>query len=190
MSENETYRQLWMVWPEGLLGNKPAVRLYPGYTLRTYRPGDERRFFEIMDLAGWPGWNEEKLRPWRPRLLPEGWFMAVHAESDQIVATAMALRDMSEFGRPGGELGWLAGDPAHAGKGPGYSVSAAVTGRFMAEGFRDIHLYTEDYRLAALKIYLELGYVPYLYLPEMVDRWQGVCAALDWPFTPSGWRRP
>lgn len=188
MSGNDTYRQLWLVWPEALLDSKPAVHLHPGYTLRTYRPGDEPRFYELMALAGWPGWDEKKLRPWRARLLPEGWFMVVHEQGNQIVATAMALRDMSEFGRPGGELGWLAGDPAHAGKGVGYSVSAAVTGRFLEEGFQDIHLYTEDYRLAALKVYLRLGYIPYLYLPEMIERWRVVCETLNWPFAPAGWK--
>ena len=95
-----------MVWPEHLLNAPPAVRLPPGYVLRTYRRGDEPRFYEIMERAGWPGWNDEKLQPWLERILPEGWFMAVHEESNEIVATAMALRDCSEFGRPRGELGF------------------------------------------------------------------------------------
>ena len=32
--------QLQMVWPEHLLSAPPAAPLPPGYTLRTYRPGD------------------------------------------------------------------------------------------------------------------------------------------------------
>ena len=58
----------------------------------------------------------------------------------------------------------------------------------MAEGFRHIHLYTEEYRLAAIKTYLKLGYVPYLYLPEMVERWRVVCEQLQWPFTSAEWK--
>jgi mycothiol synthase len=177
-----------MVWPEHLLQTPPAVRLPPGYALRTYRLGDEARFYEIMEQAGWPGWDEKKLQPWLSRILPRGWFMAVHEQSRQIVATAMALHSHSEWHPLGGELGWLAGDPAHAGQGLGLAVSAAVTARFIDAGTRDIHLYTEDFRLAALKTYLKLGYVPFLYAPEMRDRWQAICAQLGWPFTPADWR--
>ena len=187
MSENGAYTQLQMVWPEHLLKTPLAVRLPPGYALRTYRRGDEPRFYEVMELAGWPGWNDEKLQPWIARMLPEGWFMAVHEGGKQIVATAMALHSHSDLHPFGGELGWLAGDPAHAGKGLGMAVSAAVTARLIDGGYRNIHLYTEHWRLPALKIYLKLGYVPFLYTPEMPERWQAICAQLQWPFTPEVW---
>jgi mycothiol synthase len=184
--QNESYTQLQMVWPEHLLNAPPAVWLPPGYALRTYRRGDEPRFYEVMELAGWPGWNDEKLRPWVSRVLPEGWFMAIDEKSSEIVATAMALH--SEVCPSGGELGWLAGDPAHAGKGLGMAVSAAVTARFIHAGYRHIHLYTEDWRLPALKTYLKLGYIPLLHTPEMPERWRAVCVQLQWLFTPEVWQ--
>lgn len=182
------YQQLQMVYPEHLLNALPQVRLPSGYSLRTYRPGDEGRFYEVMAIAGWSGWNDEKLQPWLPRILLDGWFMIVDDTSGQIAATAMALRDRSEFGSVGGELGWLASDLAHAGKGLGMAVSAAVTARLIQEGYRHIHLYTEHWRLAALKTYLKLGYVPYLYMPEMLERWRATCEQLQWQFTPERWK--
>jgi len=186
--------QLQMVWPEHLLSAPPAIRplpavhLPPGYTLRTYRPGDEPRFYEVMALAGWPGWDDEKLRPWLARIPPGSWFMVVHEASDRIVATAMGLHDHSDVHPFGGELGWVACDPAHTGKGLGSAVSAAVTARLIEAGYRAIHLYTEQWRLAALKSYLKLGYIPFLYTPEMPERWRAICAQLGWPFTPEAWR--
>jgi len=188
LSENESYIQLQMVWPEHLLNAPPAVRLPLGYALRTYRRGDEARFYRIMELAGWPGWNDEKLRPWLSRIPPESWFMVVHEESNEIVATAMALYDHSELHPSGVELGWVAGDPAHADKGLGMAVCAAVTARLIEAGHRNIHLYTEHWRLPALKTYLKLGYVPFLHRPEMLERWRAICAQLQWPFTPEVWR--
>ena len=149
---------------------------------------DEPRFYEIMESAGWPGWNDEKLQPWLPRILPQGWFMIVHAESDEIVATAMALQDQSEFGESGGELGWLACAPVHRGKGLGLVASTAVTSRLLRAGYRHIHLYTEHWRLAAIKSYLKLGYVPLLDKPMMVERWRAICEKLQWPFTPERWK--
>jgi mycothiol synthase len=186
----KTDTQLQMVWPEHRLATPPLVQLPPGYTLRPYQPGDERRFYQVMALAGWPGWNDDLMRPWLARILPEGWFMAIHTESSQIVATAMAMHSHSELHPFGGELGWVASDPAHAGQGLGLVVSAAVTARLIAAGYRNIHLYTEDWRLPALKTYLKLGYIPFLYTPQMPERWQVICEQLHWPFTPELWRVP
>ena len=114
--------------------------------------------------------------------------MVVHEESNEIAATAMALHDHTWLHPFCGELGWVAGDPAHAGRGLGLAVCAAVTARFIAVGYRQIHLYTEDFRLPALKTYLKLGYIPFLSTPEMPERWRAVCAQLRWPFTLEVWR--
>jgi mycothiol synthase len=184
-SYDESRPQLQMVWPEYLLNTPPAVRLAGGYSLRTYRPGDEPRFFRLMELAGWPGWDNERLKPSLSRILPDGWFMAVHEASGEIVATAMALHNYSGLQPCQGNMGWLAGDPAHAGHGLGSAVSAAATARLIAAGYRDIRLGTEDFRLAAISIYLKLGYVPVLYQPEMTERWQAICGMLRWPFSPT-----
>jgi mycothiol synthase len=187
MSEND--HQLRMVLPEQLLCKPPQIQIPLGYSLRTYLPGDETRFYQVMSISGWQGWNDEKLQPWVARILPDGWFMIVDDAHNQIVATAMALRDVSEFGSQGGELGWLASDLAHAGKGLGLAVCAAVIARFIREGYRHIHLYTEHYRLAALKTYFKLGFVPYLDQPEMLERWSVVCDQLGWQFAPEQWKQ-
>lgn len=188
MSEPEPYEQLQMIWPAYLLGAPPAPRLPAGYHLRGYRAGDEPRFCELMALAGWPGWDAERLRPWLARIIPGGWMLAVHTASETIVATAMALHDHSDQHPFGGELGWVAADPAHHGWGLGQAVSAAVTARLIAAGYRNIHLYTEHWRLAALKSYLRLGYAPLLHTPAMPARWEAICAQLGWPFRPAEWR--
>lgn len=190
MSDSSEYQQLQMVWPEARLETPPPIVVPPAYSLRTYRPGDETRFYEVMDLAGWPGWDDERLRPWKARILPAGWFMAVHEASAQIAATAMCLHSHEDDHPFGAELGWVAGDPAHKGRGLGRAVCAAATARMIDIGYRSIHLYTEDWRPAALRIYLTIGYVPYLYTPAMLERWQAVCAEINWPFTPENWRQP
>ncbi len=193
--EEDEYLQ--MVWPQHLLGSPPAVALPPGYSLRAYQPGDEPGFLRLMELAEFTEWEEEKmLTEWLARILPQGWFMAVHDASGEIVATAMACYDHTELHPFGGALGWVAGDPAHAGKGLGMAVSAAVTARLIGAGYLDIHLDTEDERLAAIKVYLKLGYVPFLYggdkglsetwlwplyTPAMRGRWQAIYSKLDWP---------
>src|ERR1051325_10488047 len=100
-------KQLEMVWPLSLLGKAPPVEPRAGYACRPYQPGDEQGFFRVMSLAGFEGWNEEKLTPWRAKILPDGWFMAIHQASNQIVATTMATHNPLDRHPFGGELGWV-----------------------------------------------------------------------------------
>ncbi|MEA3334819.1 MAG: hypothetical protein U9R25_02850 [Chloroflexota bacterium] len=100
----------------------------------------------------------------------------------------MCLHNYQEINPFQGELGWLACVPSHAGQGLGLTVSAAVTARFIDAGYRNIRLYSEDFRLAALKTYLKLGYLPVLYTLEMPGRWQAICEQLNWPYAPKTWQ--
>jgi mycothiol synthase len=188
MSPDDSVKQLRMIWPAKLLDTPPVVQLPSDYTMRLYRRGDESRFYEILELAGWEGWDDERLEPWLAKILPGGWFMVIHTKSNEIVATAMALHNYKGVHPFWGELGWLACDPAHTGKGLGMAVSAAVTARLIDAGYRNIQLFTEDYRLPALKNYLKLGYIPLLYAPDMQERWRAICTRLHWPFTPEDWK--
>lgn len=183
MSNNQSDIQVQMIWPEHLLDSPPSVRLPSGYRLRTYQPGDETRFYKLMELAGWLGWDDKKLKPWLFRILPDGWFMAVHEESDEIVATSMATHDHTWHTPFCGEVGWTATHPAHTGKGLGTVVISAVTIRFLEAGYKNIHLYTEIWRLAALKIYLKLGYIPLIDSSEDEGLWQDIYEQLDMPFS-------
>jgi len=187
MSDLQPKSQLEMVWPYDRLATPPRLDIPLGYSLRPYRPGDETRFYEVMALAGWPGWSDGRLQQWIGRILPQGWFMAIHEATDQIVASAMALHSHEDNHPFGGELGWVACDPDHRRQGLGRLVSGAVTARFIEMGYRHIHLYTEDFRLPALKTYLALGYVPFIYTREMATRWEIICEQLAWPYTSDEW---
>ncbi len=151
--------QVHLLWPLERRASPPQIQIPAGYTLRLYQPGDESAFFQVMAQVGWPGWDEERLRPWQERLLPDGWFVVVHLEDGRIVASAMALHDCGEFGEPGGEIGWVACVPEHRRRGLGSAVTVAALRRLLSEGFRYVHLYTEPWRTAALNMYRRLGFV-------------------------------
>ncbi len=186
MPEAQQYVQLQMVWPAHRRAAPPWPPVPTGYRLRAQRAGDEAAFFRLMELAGWPGWNEEKIAPLRARFIPGCWFV-VDAPDQPVVATAMGLTSASELHPGGAELGWVAAHPDHRGKGLGLAVCAAVTRALLQLGFADIYLLTDDWRLPALKTYLKLGYEPFLFLPQMRERWQAICSKLSWPFTPEVW---
>jgi len=178
--------QLRLVWPKYKLQTPPLISLPDGYYVRLYRQGDQVHFYRLMHSVGWDDWNDEKLSYSLNRILPDGWFMVIHESSDEIVASAMALHNYKGYNPFWGELGWLVGAPNHAGHSLGMAVSACVVRRFMEAGYRLINLYTEDFRLAALKSYLKLGFVP-LIEPDDKERWHGILEPLNWPMDVDTW---
>jgi mycothiol synthase len=189
MGTDALKRQLEMLWPEGLRRLPLRPRAPRGYSVRPYRPGDELGFFRVMELAGFKGWDAATLRQWLDRVLPDGLIFVVHRPTGVIVASAMAAHRPNPDHPFGGELGWVAGDPAHRGKGLGLIVCAAAVNRFLRAGYRRIYLKTDDHRLPAIKTYLKLGFLPRLFQEDMAARWAAVCQQLSWPFTPDRWPR-
>ena len=188
MSEDTPTPQLHMLWPADRLKSAPVVSLAEGYALRTYRTEDAEAMTTLIHLAGFKEWTEKSFRGVLQRALPEGIFFAVHQATGRLAAVATATHNPLELHPFGGELGWVAGDPEHAGKALGVVVCAAVTERFLQARYRRIYIRTDDWRLAAPKTYVKLGYVPFLFQPDMEQRWRSVCEKLDWPFTPDDWR--
>jgi len=180
-------QQLHMIWPEGLR-QAPELIAPDGYEIRLLRKGDESGHVHVMHEAGFSNWDEAKLVAWQRRTaLPEGIFVAVHKTSGQIAATALASHMPTELHPSGGELGWVAASPDHAGKGLGKVVSVSALRRLLHAGYRCVYLLTDDNRLAAIKTYLRMGFLPFLFAPDMEPRWRVVCEELNWPLDPKSW---
>ena len=55
-------------------------------------------------------------------------------------------------------------------------------------GYKNIYLETHDHRLAAIKIYLSMGWIPLLYCNGMYQRWESICKKIGFSFSPNEWR--
>ncbi len=181
--------QLQMVFGEALLANPPAVQIPEGYRLRTYRPEDEAGYIALMHSAGFTHFTPEFTQNSVRTILPDGFFVIEHIATGKLVATAMATHMPKPEHPYGGELGWVAGDAEHKGKGLGRAVCAAVIRRFIQAGYKRVYLNTDDFRLPAVKVYLQLGFRPFLHRDGMLARWEALCKLLNWPFTPDAWPR-
>lgn len=175
-----------MLLREDVLSSCEMPRILNEYVLRTYSPGDAANYLDLMHLAGFTNWDPPMLENAVRNVLPDGLFVIEHS-SGILVATAMATHNPSVHHPSGGELGWVAGHPDHSGKGLGATVCAAVIRRFADAGYKRVYLRTDDFRLPAIKTYLKLGFLPFLFDEDMHDRWREVCDKLDWPFTPDEW---
>ena len=178
---NRHMEDLKLIWPEHLLDSPPEPGVPDGYILRQYTDADEQAYLELTHEAGFTDWGRERLHMMLPKIIPGGLFVIEHQATGKLVATAFCKHNPSEEDPSGGELGWVAGDPDHKGKGLGLAVCAAVTARFLQAGYRRIYIRTQDWRLPALKTYLKLGYVPVVKDEDMAERWRKVLAALNWP---------
>lgn len=170
--------QLHMILPPERFPHVRSLPLPPAYEIRTWKAGDDEGWSRLMRAAGFADWGPEPMRVALDAALPEGVFFAVHRPDGGIVATAMAGHNGTVLHPFGGELGWVATDPAHRGHRLGAAVTAEATRRFLAAGYREIYLRTDDFRLPAVKIYLELGWSPLLHLPDMEHRWSVIAAGL------------
>ncbi len=175
------------------LDSLPAVEVPEGYRLRTYTPGDETAWAEIMGAEGGIGrdWTVEKVRERlvdHPQFEPAGlFFVTSDAEAGRPVASACAWHDSPEE-RVLGNVHMVCALPSHRGRGLGRLVTLAVLHYLHVRGFQSADLSTDDPRLAAIKTYLGLGFVPvYLTDPERQDdheaRWSAIFSTLHSPLT-------
>ena len=78
----------------------------------------------------------------------------------------------------------VASDPAARGKGIGHAMLAHTLSMLEARGMGRVDLLTDDWRLAAVKTYLDAGFLPVLLADPESDhaaRWDAVRAALSYP---------
>lgn len=179
--ETEHQPQLEMVRPSTALVDVPLV--LAGYLLRQFRAGDEKPYDDLFHLAFE---EEERFPEILKRTLEGGFFVVEHLASGDLVASALAWRAGNSPRHPdAGEMGWLVTDPSHTRRGLGTIVAALATNRLADEGYPRPYLSTQDFRLAAISIYLKLGWRPFLYHENMEARWRSIFARLGREFSPS-----
>ena len=163
--------QLVMVWPQP--AEPPPAAVPAGYELGTLRDGERESYVRLMRRAGFSDWGERELRGVDGSVLPDGLFVVRKVPEGAVVATAVAGHRPTTIHPHGGELGWVATDPDHLGRGLGRAVCAAAVARLRSAGYRRIYLLTDDFRLPAIALYLRLGFRP-LVLEGQDRRWSEV----------------
>ena len=95
-------------------------------------------------------------------------------------------------GKPGeprreGVLDYVATHPDHQGRGLGRATCAAVSRYLVAQGCAMVSLLTDDWRLAAIHLYLSLGFEPVMNRDDMPERWARVMEGLGRSGDQGGW---
>ncbi len=150
----------------------PPLELPAGYALRTYQDGDEEHWAGVVnsvdDLGKYDATRAREFMMDKPQFDPTG--LQFITFDGTPVATACAWRDRPEQTSIG-QLHMVAVDPAHRGKRLGTHVSTAVIRYFEGHGFSKVYLMTDDWRLAAVKTYLQLRFNPDEHDEDHRERW-------------------
>jgi len=162
------------------LGSLPEIEMPEGYELRTYRPGDEAAWAEIMN-TGVGEWTSESCREkltGDPRFIPEGLFFAVH-EGKPVGSACAWRRSADEWEK--GYLHMVCVLPDQRGKQIGHLLTLAVLRFFRDRGFKEVWLSTDDWRIPAIKSYLRLGFEPDYEDDSHHERWKVVFERIATP---------
>lgn len=160
------------------LDNLPEIQHITGYATRTYRSGDEAAWCRIMDGNVGNNWTTEKCRAQLindPRFQAENLFFITH--KDDPIASACAWKIPAQSPETG-EVHMVAAHTDHRGKGLGHLLNALVLHRLKDLGYQKAHLKTDDWRLPAIKTYLDAGFQPLNTHESHPERWEAIFAQL------------
>ena len=163
----------------GAFAGLAPVRLAPAYALTTLAQRGAAEWIAVLNATGHLGaWDahraEAALAGERP-VLAAGTYLILAA--GRAVATACTIPPTPAESRS--ELGWVAVAPSHQGRGLGLQVCRAVLWYARRRGWPATMLYTDDWRLPAIKTYLKLGFEPELTHAGHRARWQAIRRQLD-----------
>ncbi|MFC4807956.1 GNAT family N-acetyltransferase [Paenibacillus sp. GCM10023250] len=173
--EQQQQTQLLMIRED--LGMLPDLVLPQGYVEHRLRPGDDSGWERII-TASFGGEHrfdkgmaaDDPYKPERVRF--------ISLENGEPVATASAWY-RPQWKADTGYLHMVGLLPAHAGKKLGYAASLAALHQMAREGRTRAVLHTDDFRIPAIKTYLNLGFIPELADDSHLDRWIALARLLN-----------
>lgn len=163
-----------------LTGELPPIHIPAGYALRTYEgEADNAVWVHIMQnslgskytLAGFISGIRD-----RPQFKPEMLFFLTH-DGKPVGSSCAWRRDPSE--RRVGYVHMVGLLPEHRGKGLGRLLTLRTLHYFKEHGFTQAVLNTDDFRLAAIKSYLGLGFRPVMADEDHPARWLAIFRQLS-----------
>ena len=165
-------KQLSMIVGAGVARLMPARTAPIGFTLRGYRPGDEDSWVKLINTGEYGSdWDRARFDEYIAG--PERIVGSRVAERDgRIVAATFASiqPDMENTGR----VDFVTSLPDYRGHGLGRLVCGEVVRYLVDRGYSRVILFTDDWRLPAISLYLSMGFQPQMTREDMPERWEAI----------------
>ncbi len=177
MSAELPRKQLSMIIPASRADDMPECTAPEGFEVRGYRPGDEESWLELLNLGEYGSdWNRPRFDEYLagPERAPGS---VVVAKDDKVVAATFAS---VEVGRDfTGRVDFVTSHPDVRGLGLGRVVCTGVVRYLVDRGYHEVVLYTDDWRLPAIGLYLSMGFEPQMTRHDMPLRWKRIMEQLE-----------
>ena len=151
--------------------------MHPGSELRGFLPGDEDAWIDLLNTGefGIP-WDRQRFDDFITG--PERACGSRVAVTDGRIAAATFAS--IEGAAPGmGRVDFVVSHPDVRGLGLGRAVCTAVVQYLVGRGYDSVILYTDDWRLPAISLYLSMGFEPRMTREDMPARWSLVMQTLE-----------
>ena len=171
-------KQLRMIIDEASVFRLPDVPLPDGYVMRPYRSGDAHSWAETLQACGFEQWNDTEVLAYLEDVERLEGSRVVEYKS-RVVAGTFASRNADETSdavepEEEGVLDLVVTHPDHRGKGLAKATCTGVAKFFVRLGCQSVSLWTDDWRLPAIHVYLSLGFKPVMTRTDMPGRWAAI----------------
>ena len=177
-------KQLSMIIAAEAARRMPATTIPPGFNLRPYRPGDEDSWLALINTGDYGSdWDRARFDEYitGPERVPGSRV----AERDGVIAAATFASvqpDMDSMGR----VDFVTSLPQYRGLGLGRLVCSEVVRYLVDKGYSRVILFTDDWRLPAIGLYLSMGFQPQMTREDMPQRWREIRRRLKIPSPSTG----
>ena len=142
------------------LDNIPEFGLPAGYSIRWFRPGDEKSWRHIHSLADrytavTPDLFEKEFGN-NTRILSERQCFLLDRKNSPVGTASAWFDDIRK--QSSGRIHWVAIIPSEQGKGLAKPLLSTVCNRLKALGHQRAHLTTQTVRISAINLYLTFGF--------------------------------
>ena len=154
----------------------PAAPVPDGFDLRPYRAGDEESWIDLISTGGFGArWDRARFDEYMKGAERRAG-SRVASRVGRIFAATFASVEAGVEGV--GRVDFVAARPEARGKGLARAVCSAVVRYLVGRGCRAVVLYTDDWRLPAIGLYISMGFEPRMNREDMPARWDAIRAKL------------
>ena len=168
--------QLRMAVTAERIRDLPVTIVPAQYSVRTYRPGDEAAWSTLLSVD-FEDWTVSRVEAFLDEQSERRKTSYVAVKGDEIVSATFGSHwtDVANVG----QLDYVITHPNHQSRGLGRVVCTAVMRALVALGYPKIVLFTDDWRLPAIYLYLSLGFEPEMMREDMPARWDAILKKLE-----------
>ncbi len=170
-------KQLSMIITAETAGRMPATAPASGFRLRAYQPGDEDSWVALINTGDYGSdWDRAQFEEYMTG--PERMTGSRVAERGGVIVAATfasVQHDMDNTGR----VDFVTSLPEYRGLGLGRLVCSEVARYLVDRGYSRVILFTDDWRLPAISLYLSMGFEPQMTREDMPGRWDKIKRNLE-----------